>query len=310
VTDHPLARPFVSVVIPTYRDWDRLRVCVDALRRQTYPMESFEVIVVDNDPEAVDPWEPPAPNVTILQEPKRGSYAARNKGITHARGDILAFTDSDCIPETDWIEQAVGLFLAHPDIHRLGGRVELFVRGPTTPSALYERVFAFQQERFAASGTSVTANMFSRRSVFDAVGMFDDTMESGDDTQWGLRANASGYRLMYAPAAAVRHPARTEIGELTEKVRRVYRGRYRINGWHSKPFIARLALSVLALRPPVHAIRILMRNRDTTVLEKGMVLAVLMRLRLHQWLEHLEITLGGGGEAPESSAASVRHGST
>jgi GT2 family glycosyltransferase len=84
VTDHPLARPFVSVVIPTYRDWDRLRVCVDALRRQTYPAESFEVIVVDNDPEAVDPWEPPAPNVTILQGAEARKLRRQEQG-NHTR---------------------------------------------------------------------------------------------------------------------------------------------------------------------------------------------------------------------------------
>jgi GT2 family glycosyltransferase len=304
MADGPPIQPVVSVIIPTYRDWDRLETCLHALSRQTYPERSIEVIVVDNDGEGTGPFERPASNVTVLREAKRGSYTARNTGIMHARGDILAFTDSDCIPGNGWIEQAVELFRARPDIHRLGGRVELFVPGPDTPSALYERVFAFQQERFAASGTAVTANMFSRRNVFEVVGLFDGSMESGDDTQWGLRAEAAGYRLMYAPDAVVRHPARTDFSELAEKVRRVYRGRYVINGWHSKPLFARLALSVLALTPPLRAIRALLRNRDTTPREKGMVLGVLVRLRMHQWLEHVEMSIGGSGPSGSARSAS------
>src|SRR5690606_33542704 len=125
-----------------------------------------------------------------------------------------AFTDSDCIPEPDWLERAVALFRDHPDVQRLAGRVELFTDGAGTACTVYEGIFAFQQERLAAIGTSVTANMFTRRHVFDDVGRFDGTAESGEDVGWGLRAQARGHRLAYAAGVVVRHPARSDLTEL------------------------------------------------------------------------------------------------
>src|SRR5690554_6136694 len=96
-TEHKL--PFVSVIIPTYHDWERLRLCLDSLNRQTYPKERYEIIVVNNDPEDVVPANFVVPNnFTILEESKPGSYAARNRAIQAAKGEIYAFTDSDCQP--------------------------------------------------------------------------------------------------------------------------------------------------------------------------------------------------------------------
>jgi len=97
--------PFVSVIIPTYRDWNRLKLCVNALKNQTYPKNRFEAIVVNNDPADPCPYCPLPDNFVLTTEGKPGSYAARNAGIKIAKGDILAFTDSDCIPYSDWIEQ-------------------------------------------------------------------------------------------------------------------------------------------------------------------------------------------------------------
>ena len=101
-------RSLVSVIIPVYNDAERLKLCLDALARQTYPGDRYEVIVVDNgsqqDPELVTSrYE----QVTLAHEACRGSYAARNTGLALARGDVLAFTNSDCIPAADWIEHGV-----------------------------------------------------------------------------------------------------------------------------------------------------------------------------------------------------------
>src|SRR5690606_17205784 len=159
------------------------------------------------------------------------------------------FTDSDCVPEPEWLERAVEVLRDRPDVARLAGRVVLFVEGPETPSSWYERIFAFQQERSAAAGTSVTANMFARRHVLDDIGPFDATMESGEDILWGLRAQARGHPVLYAPDVVVRHPARTELAELIRKSRRVRRGIYRIGRWHERPVIVRLAAGLLLLRP-------------------------------------------------------------
>ena len=84
---------------------------MNALTKQTYPKNRFEVIVVNNDPADPCPCIPLPDNFVLTTEGKPGSYAARNAGIKIAKGEILAFTDSDCIPHSNWIEQAVNILL-------------------------------------------------------------------------------------------------------------------------------------------------------------------------------------------------------
>ncbi len=94
-------QPFVSVIIPVYNDAGRLRICLAALHKQTYDSDRYEIIVIDNgsDPSPVmDNLKVEFDNVVYDQELTPGSYAARNKGITIAKGDVIAFTDADCIP--------------------------------------------------------------------------------------------------------------------------------------------------------------------------------------------------------------------
>ena len=91
--------PFVSVVIPVHRNPDGLRLCLDALQRQTYPDSHFEVVVVDNGGnEDLGPMVSEYSNARLCYEEVPSSYAARNTGARHARGSVFAFTDSDCIP--------------------------------------------------------------------------------------------------------------------------------------------------------------------------------------------------------------------
>ena len=95
----------VSVIIPVLNDAPRLRTCLDALESQTFDLP-FEVLVVNNgssdDPASVLRAFPAA---RLLHEQQRSSYAARNTGVRQARGEVLAFTDSDCIPAEDWLER-------------------------------------------------------------------------------------------------------------------------------------------------------------------------------------------------------------
>jgi glycosyltransferase involved in cell wall biosynthesis len=103
--------PYVSIIIPTYRDWNRLGMCLEALKKQSYPKENTEIIIINNDPEDLIPVDFKGnKNITIMNAARNGSYAARNTGLKIAKGEIIGFTDSDCIPNTDWISKAVVIF--------------------------------------------------------------------------------------------------------------------------------------------------------------------------------------------------------
>jgi glycosyltransferase involved in cell wall biosynthesis len=210
----------VSVIVPTYRDWDRLALLMASLERQE-GAGAFEVIVVNNDPTET----PPAslrlpPNARMLAEAKKGSYAARNAGLRVARGEIVLFTDSDCVAHPAWIREAAAFLDAHPATTRLGGRIDIAPSPQPTVADVYEAAFAFPQEKYVAAGWAPTANMGTWARVLSAVGPFDDAHYSGGDKEWGLRADAAGFPIGYADSAAVTHPPRT-AGEILRKRRRI-----------------------------------------------------------------------------------------
>ena len=147
--DQQPEKPFVSVIIPVYNDTERLNKCLHLLQNQTYPQNRYEVIVVDNGSE--ENIESIVSNYTqarITDENRPGSYAARNKGISLARGEIIAFTDSDCLPELDWIQKGVANLLKNENCGLVGGKINLFFKDINQPKAveLYESIHEFQQK--------------------------------------------------------------------------------------------------------------------------------------------------------------------
>jgi cellulose synthase/poly-beta-1,6-N-acetylglucosamine synthase-like glycosyltransferase len=211
--------PLVSIVIPHRGADGPLRLCIEALRQQTYPASQIEILSVINEPIRRNPIFELKSNEKILWEPDYYSYAARNKGIEASKGSIIALTDSDTIPDPDWIEKGTQALLDGPDL--VAGAIRLsFSTSPLTPSACYEKLFAFDQEKNANRGRSATANLFVKRVVFDTHGLFDSLAESGEDFEWTSKATLAGSTLVYSPHASVAHPARETWKELIHKARR------------------------------------------------------------------------------------------
>ena len=217
---------FVSIIIPTYNDWHRLSLCLAALANQSYPKEAFEVIVINNNSKDSMPDGFSLPEgYIVITENKPGSYAARNAGIRIAKGEIIGFTDSDCLPDVDWIQNAVLHFQANKILRRIAGKIQVFSKTPkVTTAEKYDKLYAFRQQRYVAeSGTCVTANMFSYKSVFEAVGLFNEDQLSWGDLNWGTKAYKAGYPIDYADNVIVNHPARS-WRELVKKEKRLAGG--------------------------------------------------------------------------------------
>jgi len=214
-----------SVIIPTYRDWPRLLQCLAALERQTLARDTFEIIVVDNDPESIQP--PPLPaGVIYLHEPRGFSYAARNAGAKRAIGHVLAFTDADCLPQPNWLESGLAELNVHPDWGLQAGRVEIFSDVHNVVFR-YEALFEFQQETWVRlMQFGATANLFARRAVFDAVQGFNAMMKSGGDADFCHRCRAAGFTIGYVHMASVMHPSRRTVSEVLRKNRRIALGFY------------------------------------------------------------------------------------
>ncbi|MEO1621792.1 MAG: glycosyltransferase family A protein, partial [Cyanobacteria bacterium J06632_3] len=183
--------PFVSVIVPTFNDDKVLSKCLYALDNQSYPKDCYEVIVVNNNPSrqlAVDMSHFKQARKDI--EPQPGSYAARNKGVRLAKGEVLAFTDADCIPAQDWLYQGVEALKQHASCGILAGAIQVVCRDNVKPTAveLYDLTHAFPQQRYVNNDHyGATANIFTFKHVFETVGFFDATLQSGGDFEWGQR---------------------------------------------------------------------------------------------------------------------------
>lgn len=289
--------PFVSIIIPTYNDADRLMHCLEALEQQTYPVEAYEVLVVDNGSEPPVAFPPGAhPHARLLVEPQAGSYTARNTGLDAARGEVIGFTDSDCIPMPDWIAQGVKALTDNPGCGLVGGLIVLFAQDETHPTAseLYEIVTSFRVETFVNRyHFSPTANVFTRRDVFERVGRFNSSLKSGGDFEWGYRVYQAGLPLVYADDVCVRHPARRDYDELRRKALRVVAGDFA--GHRRDTHGLRLADIPYALEdlvPPPRSIARILRAGHGPVRTLGM-LGVLTRLRLLRTREKVRLLLGG-----------------
>lgn len=201
----------ISVVIPHLNQPQMLARCLASLADNTRKPD--EIIVVDNG-SAVMPDVPD--NVTLLREETPGPGPARNLGVAHATGDVLAFIDADCLARFDWLEEAERM-IARADI--LGGDVRIGYVDPARLTVLeaYESVFAYQMRRYIAEENFTgTGNLVVRRAVLEDVGPFAG-LTVAEDKDWGQRATAQGYEITYVPRMRVYHPARRTFLELYAK---------------------------------------------------------------------------------------------
>ncbi|HAX77406.1 MAG TPA: glycosyl transferase family 2, partial [Cyanobacteria bacterium UBA11372] len=214
---------FVSAIVPVYNDAERLKICLAALENQTYPKYLYEVIVVDNGSDQAQDIKGVVAKfkcAIATYESIPGSYAARNQGISLAKGEVIAFTDSDCIPAPDWIENGVKNLLQVPNCGLVAGKIEIFCKNPEkpTPIELYESITAFpQQQLLETKKGAATGNLFTFKNVIDRVGVFNANLKSNGDLEWGYRVYSAGYQQVYADDTCVAHPARSSFKELYKR---------------------------------------------------------------------------------------------
>jgi cellulose synthase/poly-beta-1,6-N-acetylglucosamine synthase-like glycosyltransferase len=222
--------PFVSVIVPFFGSVASLTPTLQALERQTYPADRYEVAVVNNGARIdLEVLGRSFPRVIQVSEEQPGAYAARNRGVRATRGEILAFTDSDCLPAVDWLRRGVGALIDPADVEVVGGNITVFARDSERPNAveLHQLVHSFPQEYFVrALRFAMTANLFTYRRTFEQNGPFEAALLSGGDAEWGQRLCAKGARIRFAPAAEVRHPARRTLRGLIRQRRRTAGGRF------------------------------------------------------------------------------------
>ncbi len=199
------ARVRISVVVPTHNRVDRMLRLLDALADQAVG-EPFEVVVVDDasDDDTVDrlveassryPFE-----LEILpSDANTGPAGARNRGWRAARGDVVAFTDDDCVPDPEWLSSLVTAL----------DRADIAVGRTRPPDDQLALIGPFSSYLDIGHNQSFsTCNIAYRRRVLEAMDGFDEAAfawPNGEDTDLGLRSTGKGYADAYAPEALVWH---------------------------------------------------------------------------------------------------------
>jgi len=238
--------PKVSVIVPVYNNEDKIGLLIESLMDQDYPKDRYEIRVVDNgsndkSKEIIQRY----PVVFLEENEIQSSYAARNKGLRYARGDILAFIDSDCIADAQWLKEGVNA-LTKADL--AGGKVEFFFSDQKTTAEIFDSIMNMQNHVMVKEqGASVTANLFVKANIFKKLGIFAP-VKSGEDFQWTYAATQHGYKINFADKAIVRHPTR-KLYELLRKSLRVGSGYPNLWGKLNKPVSYRFETIVRTFLP-------------------------------------------------------------
>lgn len=280
--------PEVSIIIPHYNDPAGLGRCLDALESQTFDIKRAEVVVGDNaSPCGLEAVEQAVKGrARIAVQPEKGAGAARNAAVAASTAPLLAFVDSDCVPEPGWL--AAGLECLRNAAPVIGGAMIVSVEDERamTPVEAFERVFAFDNRTYVeVKQFTVTANLFTTRAIFDQVGGFRP--EVSEDMDWCWRARDAGYSIAYCPDAVVTHPARRDWDELIRKWRRLTSEMlaiHRARGGGTVSWLGRswlMPLSAIAHMPKVAAARDVPRWCD-----KLGAAAILLRLRIWRLVEN------------------------
>lgn len=285
------AAPQAAVIVPHYNDSARLTRCLEALLPQM--QEGVELVVVDNaSTEDLSGLRARWPDLRLVTEPRKGAANARNRGVAETTAPLLFFLDCDCVPNADWLQTALAVS-GQADL--IGGRLTVFDETPPPRSGAeaFETVFAFENRAYVEQkGFSVTANLLTRRDVFEAVGPL--THGLSEDWEWCRRATAKGYRLAYEDTLVVAHPARADWPALRRKWRRLTEEMFQLGGTGPR---ARARWGLRALLMPVsvlaHLPRVLLSPRLGGWGERLRGAGTLLRQRLARMIWMLGQALRG-----------------
>jgi glycosyltransferase involved in cell wall biosynthesis len=189
--------PLVSVVVPVFNGERFLREAVQSVLAQKY--SPLEIIIVDDgstDGTATVARSFSEP-VRYLRQANKGPAAARNRAIEHAKGSLIAFADADDIWPADKLELQLPYLIGDPAIEIVMGRIQQVSLSKTIDGQT-------QAEKFAEPAFSVNlGSAVIRKSVFERIGLFDETMRYSEDVDWFMRTREGGAAIVTIDAVTL-----------------------------------------------------------------------------------------------------------
>lgn len=212
--------PFISVVVTVYNREDTIGLCLEALLKQDYPREKFEIIVVDNNSADKTPELAKRYPVRFYTEKRRGHSFALNEGVKRAKGEIIAFIDSDAVAAGDWLRNLIQGF----DDPSIGG-----FAGKILPYEAKNFIQRFQQDEYYNQERyfrefylpfAVGTNAAYKHEVFEKTGLFDINLDGLEDMDFSWRMQEkTSFRLKLNSPACVYHIHRADMQAVIKKTR-------------------------------------------------------------------------------------------
>jgi len=203
----------ISVIVPSYNSEATIKQCLDSLKNQSY-MGDYEVILVDSSidktPQIVASEYSKVKLIHLQQKTDPGS--ARNIGIKEAKGDLIAFIDSDCLAKNDWLEK---IAISHNSLYNVaGGSVNIANRDDDLVGyAGYIAEFReFLPELPKRELKHIpTCNISYKKNIFDKFGMFRGEYYPQEDLVYNYNLRSSGERIIFDPSIQVYHYHRSGL---------------------------------------------------------------------------------------------------
>lgn len=223
----------ISVIIPAINKPMNLQKCVCSILKNTY--KNFEIIIVDQgEVNVVNGKELlfDNPKIQYFKVNWKGKTRALNFGIKKSKGDIVAFTDHDCIVTTDWLQNIIDFFNNNKDVYFITGRVLPFKISSNKNVKVVipdyklvnftKKTRSFTKPLYAM--TVVTGNnMAVKKSLFSKIGLYKTWLGpgakgfAGEDTEIAIRSILAGYKMCYVPNIKVYHDGYTKISDFEKK---------------------------------------------------------------------------------------------
>lgn len=245
----------ISVIIPVYNDPEGLRDTLESVVGQDFPEEKYEVLPVDNNStedtgEVIEEFEDEYPGlVRGLEENEiQGSYAARNKGIEEAEGDILVFTDADMWWDED-VLSVVEREFSETDVDYLGGRIETVRTEDNLASLISSYEFQNTEKRLREANFVPTAFLAVSKEAAKSIDGFDERMFSCGDSVFGKKISEEGYKQDFSSKITAYHPTRDTFNSVIKKKVRLGTGHYEFLKYHPNHYIERHPLNIKNFLP-------------------------------------------------------------
>ncbi len=232
-------RPSVSVIVPVFNGEMTIGKTLDAILNQSYAGRVEIIVVDDGSKDNTNQIVTNYSSVRYFVQQNAGPAAARNKGAKEAKGDILFFTDSDCVPEREWIEKMV-VHLEDPSVWVVSGSYDIANPSSLLASCIQNEI-RYRHERlmpkFPKSFGSY--NFCVIKKVFEEAGGFNSAYPaaSGEDNDLSYKIIKSGQRILFEKYALVKHYHQSRLGNyLKEQFRHGY---WRVKMYRDHPKMMR-----------------------------------------------------------------------